>query len=452
MQNDTFDDLESSVRYYCRRFPSVLQSAKGATLQDENGGRHIDMLSACGALNYGHAHPHLKEAAISFLETDGVAAGLDLHTTTKRAFLAAFEKRILRPRGLSYRMQFPGPTGSNCVEAALKLARKFTERTNVVAFTNGFHGVSMGALSATGSSGSRRSVSSLLHGVTRLYYDGYLKAGIADLERFEVMTEDPSGGIEPVAAFIVECVQGEGGLNVASIEWLRHLAGMCRRLGALLIIDEIQTGCGRTGPFFAFERAGIVPDIVCLAKSISGYGFPMSLLLMRPEVDVWHPGEHNGTFRGNSIAFATATAALDLWSDDFIEGAAKRASILEAWTLDLARRYPRQLRSKGIGLMRGLQFSEPEKAIVAARSACAAGILLECCGPRDEVLKLLPALNIEIELLLSALNTLSRIVVSTIDESTARDDEQSPRLAPTLESDETSLDSGDDGCHAIVGT
>ncbi|WP_247499808.1 aminotransferase class III-fold pyridoxal phosphate-dependent enzyme [Bradyrhizobium sp. 149] len=357
--------------------------------------------------------------------------------------MSEFERRILAPRGLLYRMQFPGPTGTNCVEAAIKLARKATGRNCVVAFTNAFHGVSSGALSATASAFCRRSAGGLLNGVMRLPFDGYHGADVADIERFEAMALDPSGGVESVAAFIVETVQGEGGLNVASESWLVELAATAKRLGALLIVDDIQAGCGRTGSFFSFERAAIVPDVVCLAKSISGYGFPMSLLLMRHELDVWAPGEHNGTFRGNSLAFVTAAAAIELWTDEFVAGIRERGLMLTRWCAAMVAEFPARLRSKGIGMMQGLEFADPEEAAATADLASRTGIVIECCGPRDEVLKVMAPLNINTDLFAS---TLARLGDSVRSALRSRD----PETVLVLERDEAVLDPHDD-CGAIVG-
>lgn len=438
-----FATHESEVRSYCRRLPSLLRSAKGAKIFDAEGREYVDFMSACGALNYGHNHPRLQAAAVEYMLADGISAGLDFHTEAKYRFMRRFEDRILAPRGLVYRMQFPGPTGTNCVEAAIKLARKVTGRNVVAAFTNAFHGMSAGALSATASAAARRSAGGLLNGVVRIAYDGYGGADERELARFEAMALDPSGGVDPVAAILVETVQGEGGLNVASRKWLVALAGTARRLGAVLIVDDIQAGCGRTGPFFSFERAPIVPDIVCLAKSISGYGYPMSLLLMRPELDVWAPGEHNGTFRGNSLAFITAEAALELWTDEFASGIRARSDILSDWCSSLAGEFPESLKVKGIGMMQGLEFADPGCAAAAADSASRSGIVIECCGPRDEVLKVMAPLNIEPDLFRSTLASLA----DSIRRVLYRSDEAVPRL----ERDEAVLDPHDDCRDAVTG-
>jgi diaminobutyrate-2-oxoglutarate transaminase len=438
-----FASHESEVRSYCRHLPALLSTAKGACIVDAGGESYVDLLSACGALNYGHNHSHLKAAAVEYLLADGLSAGLDFHTEAKLRFMTKFEELILAPRGYDFRMQFPGPTGTNCVEAAIKLARKVTGRSNVVAFSNAFHGVSMGSLAATGAASCRQPVRPQLSGIVRLPFDGYFGAGLEDILRFENMAMDPSGGVDPIAAFIVETVQGEGGLNVATSGWLVGVAAVAKRLGALLIIDEIQTGCGRTGPFFSFERAGVVPDIVCLAKSISGYGFPMSLMLLRAEHDLWSPGEHNGTFRGNSIAFVTAAAALDLWTDDFMEGIRQRSEMLAEWCASTSARYPGRITAKGLGMLRGVRFSDPSLAARAAELAVRDRIVIECCGPRDEVLKVMAPLNIPIDLFASTLRRLGRIV----DQAMEPDESELPRL----ERNDAALDPHNDCGDPVAG-
>ena len=247
---------------------------------------------------------------IDYLAGDGIAHALDMFTGVKRDFLTAFDELVLRPRGLGHRVQFTGPTGANAVEAALKLARKVTGRTNVIAFTNAFHGVSLGALSATANGHHRMGPEQGLNGITRMPFDGYLGDDFDSSDLLARMLDDPSGGIDAPAAIVLETVQGEGGLNTASPGWLRRVAAIAARHGALLIIDDVQAGCGRTGPFFSFENLGVTPDLVVLSKSLSGFGLPMAVLLIRPRWDAWTPGDHNGTFRGNGHAFVTATAAL----------------------------------------------------------------------------------------------------------------------------------------------
>lgn len=304
-----FETLESEVRSYCRGWPTVFDRAQGSHMYDEDGHTYLDFFAGAGSLNYGHNNPVLKRALLDYIERDGVTHGLDMSTTAKRAFLETFQNTILRPRDLPYKVMFPGPTGANAVEAALKLARKVKGRESIVSFTNAFHGMSLGALAVTGNAFKRAGAGiPLVHG-TPMPFDNYLDGTYPDFLWFERLLEDSGSGLNTPAAVIVETVQGEGGINVARAEWLRALADLCKRRDMLLIVDDIQMGCGRTGAFFSFEEAGIVPDIVTVSKSISGYGLPLALTLFKPELDVWEPGEHNGTFRGNNPAFVTAAAA-----------------------------------------------------------------------------------------------------------------------------------------------
>ena len=313
-----FDRLESCVRSYCRSFPTVFEKAQGALLYDRQGKSYIDFLSGAGSLNYGHNPPAIKRALLDYLGSDGVAHALDMATLAKERFLTGFESTILRPRHLDYRVQFVGPTGANGVEASLKLARKIKRRSTIVAFTNAYHGLSSGALSVTANTFYRDEFYTQRSNVAFMPFDGYLGDGIDTLDYFERCLSDRGSGLDSPAAVIVETVQAEGGINVARVEWLKRLEVLCRRFDMLLIIDDIQIGCGRTGTFFSFERAGLDPDIVVLSKSISGFGLPMSLVLLKPELDIWQAGEHTGTFRGNNLAFVTATAALEFWRDDSI--------------------------------------------------------------------------------------------------------------------------------------
>lgn len=402
MRNSTiFERIESEVRVYCRSFPGVLVRATNHEVWDETGQRFIDFLMGAGSLNYGHNNPLLKSAVIEYLKDDGILHSLDLHTAAKRTFLEKFERRLLQPRFLDYRVQFTGPTGTNTIEAALKLARKATGRHTIVAFTNGFHGVSLGALAATANGSKRAGAGIPLAGVVRMPYDGYFGKDIDTIALMERMLADPSGGIDAPAAFLVETVQGEGGVNVASEEWLRRLADLARRHGALLIVDDIQSGCGRVGTFFSFEGMEFTPDLVCLSKSIGGLGLPMSLLLIAPQWDLWQPGEHNGTFRGNNLAFVAAAGALDLWGQKtFLEGLQQRCLLLGELVAATAARFSRAgVSARGRGMMRGLFFEHLGAAERVSEEAYRRGLICETCGPRDQTLKLLPSLTIPVEAL-----------------------------------------------------
>ncbi|MBN8526096.1 MAG: diaminobutyrate--2-oxoglutarate transaminase [Planctomycetes bacterium] len=410
---DVFVRRESQVRSYCRSFPAVFRSARGAVLIAEDGSEYLDFLCVAGAANYGHNDPVLKDAVLRYLAEDGVLASLDLHTVAKRAFLEAFERLILKPRGLPHRVQFTGPTGTNAVEAALKAARKATGRSTILAFTNGYHGMSLGALAATGNAQARRGAGVPLAHTVFARFDGYGEGdSLALLER---QLDDPSGGIDLPAAAIVETVQGEGGCNAASWRWLERLAYLLHTRGILLIIDDVQAGCGRTGTFFSFERAGIAPDLIVLSKSIGGLGLPMSLLLLRPELDLWQPGEHNGTFRGNNLAFVAARAAIErYWTDGaFAQGVQARGDIIRARIERMAARH-RGLSYTGRGLLAGLRCSDPARAEAISRLAYRRRLIIERCGPHDEVVKTMPPLNIPIEQLHEGLDRLERTVDETM--------------------------------------
>lgn len=396
VRTDIFARRESGVQSYARSFPCVWKRARGTELWDVNGRRYLDFLAGAGSLNYGHNNPILKEALLAYIEHDGITHSLDLFTAAKESFLEAMEENILNPRGLDYVIQFTGPTGTNAVEAAMKIARKATGRTNIVSFTNGFHGVSVGALAATANQHFRRAAGVALQGVTVMPYDGYLGSGIDTIAYLDRMLSDPSSGMDEPAAVLIELIQGEGGLNSARFDWLTRLQALCRRQKILLIVDDVQAGCGRSNQFFSFEAAGIKPDIVTMSKSISGYGLPFAIMLMDRAVDVWKPGEHNGTFRGNNHAFVTATAALEhYWSTpDFENEVIAKSEYLADRLQGLVDKFsPDLVEVKGRGMMRGVLCADPELAAAATANAFQRGLIIERAGPYDEVIKFLMPLT-----------------------------------------------------------
>lgn len=407
-----FDRMESEVRGYIRSFPVVFKHAQGSILTDESDKEYIDFFSGAGTLNYGHNNPVFKKKLIEYLNEDGVVHGLDMATTAKKEFLETVDEVLLKPRNMDYILQFTGPTGTNAVEAALKVARQVKKRQNIISFTHGFHGVSGGSLSATANSKFRNAAGVSLADVTFVPYDGYFGADFDTMVWLERMLEDNSSGLDLPAAVIVETVQGEGGVNVASARWLRKLEKLCRRFDMLLIVDDIQVGCGRTGNFFSFEEAGIKPDIITLSKSLSGYGLPMSLVLIRPELDIWKPGAHSGTFRGNNLAFVTATEALkSYWTGaEFANETKRKGEIVQERLKTMARNYPAAgLSVRGRGLIQGLSScSHPEVANLTAARAFKHGVIIETSGAQDEVLKILPALTITDEQLTKGLDIIER--------------------------------------------
>lgn len=409
-----YENVESNVRSYCRSFPTTFTSASGAEITAADGKTYIDFLAGCSSLNYGHNDEDMKQALVDYITSDGITHGLDFHTEAKGAFLEAFDRIILQPREMDYRLQFTGPTGANAVEAALKLARKVTGRDRIVAFTNGFHGVTLGALACTGNGYHRKGASRPLDGVDRMPYEGALGNGIDSLKVLEEMYRNPSSGFEPPAAFILETVQGEGGLNDASAEWLQGVERLARELGALLIVDDIQAGCGRTGTFFSFEKMGIAPDIVTMAKSLSGMGLPFAMTLLRPELDIWSPAEHNGTFRGNNHAFVTARVCLEkFWSDaSFSQKVEAKAELLEGRLREIAIKTGGKV--KGRGMFRGVDVGSGELADEICRECFENGLIIETSGAFGEVVKVLAPLSIEVALFEQGLDIMAKAADSVI--------------------------------------
>ncbi|MGZ4960920.1 MAG: diaminobutyrate--2-oxoglutarate transaminase [Limisphaerales bacterium] len=389
-----FDRRESEVRSYCRAFPAVFNKAQGAFLYDEAGTRYLDFFAGAGTLNYGHNNPAIKKAVIDYLERDGVVHALDLWTGAKRALLEAFETIILNPRNLDYKIQFTGPTGTNAVEAALKLARKAKNRSNVVAFTNAYHGLSGNALSTTGNRHFRTEAFVNRLDVSFLPFDGYCGDGFDSLKYLQRLIEDNSSGLDLPAAVILETIQAEGGINIARKEWLQGLEALCRKHDILLIVDDIQVGNGRTGDFFSFEFAGIRPDLVTVSKAIGGLGLPMSLVLINPKIDVWKPAEHTGTFRGNNLAFVAATAALQYWqNDEFSNEIKRKGELLRSLLEAVKNKFPSlNCKVRGRGLIYGLEIPQPGFAKLVSREAFQRKLIIELAGADDQVVKFLPPL------------------------------------------------------------
>lgn len=427
-----FNHLESNVRGYIRSFPAVFKTATGSILIDEKGNQFIDFFSGAGTLNYGHNHPVFKKKLIEYLEENGVVHGLDMATSAKKEFMAAFESVILKPRKMNYKIQFTGPTGTNAVEAALKIARLAKQRANIISFTGGFHGVTMGSVAATGNALYRSGAGVPLDNTTFMPYEKYLGPNHDSLDYIQKFIANSSSGIDRPAAFIVETVQGEGGVNVASPQWLKGLQAICREFDILLIVDDIQTGCGRTSHFFSFEGMGIEPDLILLSKSLGGYGLPMSLVLLKPELDQWEPGQHNGTFRGNNLAFVAATEAIHtFWSDDrFSQELTAKSHSLQSDLLALKLHYPKVIQDvRGRGMIQGIQMRDPDKAKAIAERAFQLGLLIERCGSQDEVLKIIPPLIIDKELMKEGMQIIEQSIQDVFDRCEGHAEEERKEYA-----------------------
>ncbi|OQP46204.1 hypothetical protein A4R26_32145 [Niastella populi] len=378
---------ESEVRYYSRLFPVVFSKGSGSYVYDQEGNGYLDFFCGSGSLNYGHSNPVMKQAVIDYLLADGIINGLDQMTSAKMLFINEFFETIILPRGYNYKMQFCGPTGTNSVEAAIKLARKYTGREKIVYFEHSFHGMSYGSMSVSGMKNKNLHKDYTRHTVEMPYAEKAESIG-----NFKQYLQSASADNLP-AAVILETIQAEGGIRVASKVWLEEVASIARDFGLLLIADEIQTGCGRTGTFFSFESTELKPDIVCLSKSLSGYGFPLSVNLINPAIDCWTPGEHNGTFRGNNIAFVSAAYALQYWKTDaFEKNIMNSAAFIEDYFMSDS--FLQKIQLKGRGLMRGIELRNEEEAMQLQRTLFRNGILMDVCGYRDNVVKIMPPVTI----------------------------------------------------------
>lgn len=395
-----FENCESNVRSYCRSFPEIFYRAKDSVIYSNSGKEYIDFLAGAGALNYGHNNDYIKQQVISFLDADGVAHGLDMYTSAKEKFLVKFNEAILEPKELDYRVQFCGPTGTNAVEAALKLARKVKQRSGIFSFMGGFHGMTLGSLSITGNTTIRSGAIGTSSNVTFMPYPYEFMASFDTIEYINSVLNDVNSGIEKPAAIIFETVQAEGGVIIASVEWMQRLRALCDEHEILLICDDIQVGCGRTGSFFSFERANIVPDLVVLSKSISGYGFPMSLLLIKPELDVWQPGEHTGTFRGNQLAFVGATAALEYRESINLEREVKDKELfLKNFLTQQIATIDEKIAIRGIGMIWGIdikKFGDRDLPKRITSRSFELGLIVERVGRNDTVIKILPPLTTDL--------------------------------------------------------
>ncbi len=410
---ELFEKWESDIRGYSRAYPTVFASASNARQTDEQGNSYIDFFAGAGVLNFGHNNPRMKEALIRFIEADGVAHSLDMATTVKRDFMQAFIDTVLSPRNMDYKLQFMGPTGTNAVEAALKLARRVTGRTEVIAFSQGFHGMTLGALACTANQYFRNASGVPLNHVSHAPFETTSGCGMGCLNTLRESLENSSSGAEPPAAFIIEVIQAEGGVNVASQEWLQALQQLARDVGALFIIDEIQVGCGRTGSYFSFDGMGLDPDIICLAKGIGGFGTPLAMNLVKPEHDKhWQPGEHTGTFRGQGFSFVAGREALRYFEDDnLMRLTRERGEMIHARLASIAQRYQGQgVETRGKGMIQALDVMDGTKAKAIAKTCFESGLLVGPCGVSGRVIKLIPPLTIPDDDLEEGLNILENAV------------------------------------------
>ena len=418
MNTKAFETYESEVRSYCRNFPAVFTTAKGPFLYDEDGREYIDFFCGAGGLNYGHNNDYIKSRLLSYLESDGVMHALDMYTVPKREFIEFYEEKILQPRGLNYKIQFAGPTGTNAVEAALKLARKVKKRTNIFAMMGAFHGMTLGSIAMTTDASSRAGAGVPLTNVTHIPAP-YMFPELDTLNYIETLLTDDHSGVDKPAAIVLETVQADGGINVFDVEWLKGIRAICDKHDILMVVDDVQVGCARTGTFFSFERAGIVPDIVTQSKSIGGYGMPFALVLIRPELDLWEPGEHNGTFRGYQLSMIAAKAGLEVMLNEHVEERVQKLSAVIAQAMEeIQALSPEKIKTRGMGFVWGVDFWRFDHDGVTSKKVLDEcfknGLIVERVGRGNTVVKVMPELLIEEETLKKGLDILKNSISNVI--------------------------------------
>ncbi|MDT4812895.1 Diaminobutyrate--2-oxoglutarate aminotransferase [compost metagenome] len=412
---------ESNARSYPRRIPLALKRARGIHVEDVEGRQFIDCLAGAGTLALGHNHPVVVETIRQVLADELPLHTLDLTTPVKDQFVQDLFGVLPAEFARQAKVQFCGPTGTDAVEAALKLVRTATGRSTVLAFQGGYHGMSQGALSLMGNLKAKTPLGSLLsHGVQFLPfpYDYRCPFGLGGEQGVEVglhyianLIDDPEGGVQPPAAVIVEAVQGEAGAIPAADTWLRGLREITARAGIPLIVDEIQTGFARTGRMFAFEHAHIVPDVVVLSKAIGG-SLPLSVVVYQDWLDKWQPGAHAGTFRGNQMAMATGSAVIRyIQEHDLARHAEQVGQHLRERLQELQRVHPQLGDVRGRGLMLGVEIVDPtgapdtlghppyNPALASSiqRECLKRGLILELGGRHGSVVRFLPPLIISRE-------------------------------------------------------
>lgn len=409
---------ESNARSYPRRIPLALKRASGIHVEDVEGRRFIDCLAGAGTLALGHNHPVVIAAIQQVLADELPLLTLDLTTPVKDQFVQDLFGLLPEALAAEAKIQFCGPTGTDAVEAALKLTRTATGRSTVLSFQGAYHGMSQGSLSLMGSLGPKRALAGLLNNGVQFLpfpYDYRCPFGLggaagvkANLNYLENLLCDPEAGVALPAAVIVETVQGEGGVIPADLEWLRGLRRITEKAGVALIVDEIQSGFGRTGKMFAFEHAGIIPDVVVLSKAIGG-SLPLAVMVYRDWLDTWQPGAHAGTFRGNQMAMAAGSAVMRYLKEHRVtEHAAAMGERLREHLLILQRDYPQLGDVRGRGLMLGVELVDPQGtpgalghppqhqrlAPLVQRECLKRGLILELGGRHGSVVRFLPPLVI----------------------------------------------------------
>ena len=414
---------ESNARVYGRHFPIAVDEAAGCFIRDLDGNVFIDFLTGAGVLSLGHNHPELVEVAVA--QMGRFMHGLDLPTPAKDAFVAAQLSMLPGRMADRTKIHFCGPTGANAVDAAIKLCKTATGRGEVISFQGGFHGTTHLAMGVTGNLGNKV----IANGVPGVHFFPFSNCASCPLGLarsscetncigfLERALHDPNGGVPLPAAVIVEMVQGEGGVVPADRDFVRRLRELTRELDVPLVVDEVQTGCGRTGSWFAFEAYGIEPDVIVASKALSGIGQPVALIMYDERLDAWKPGAHTGTFRGNQVAFATGARAVEIVRRDDVLGNVSARSAQIRRRLNILRTNPWVRDVRGRGLMWGIELADPSTGTWAAElaervqaRALRGELVVELGGRNDCVVRLLPPLNVTADVVDTACDILIEAV------------------------------------------
>jgi diaminobutyrate-2-oxoglutarate transaminase len=426
---------ESSARTYARSFPIVPVRADGMIIEGADNRRYLDCLSGAGSLALGHNHPVVLEAIERVLRSGAPLHALDIATPEKDDFTTALLATLPAELARGAKVHFCGPAGTDAVEAALKLARIATGNRQVLAFTGAYHGMTSGSLGVTADVAARGDAHAAGQDVYRLPFPypyrcpfglGGDRTAQVSAAYVESVLDDSHSGLLPPAAMIVEPVQGEGGVIPAPAGWLRRMRQLTREHGIPFVVDEVQTGVGRTGTFWAVERAGVVPDVMVMSKAIGG-SLPLAVIVYRQDLDVWPPGAHTGTFRGNQLAMAAGAATLrEVQAQRLAERAETVGRRMLERLREIAREQPSIGEVRGLGLMLGVEIVEPDVAPdpVGARPPAPAlasairreclnrGLIVELGGRRGAVVRLLPPLTITDEQAESVLERLDDAIAA----------------------------------------
>ena len=428
------DSTESNARRYPRKFPFALAKAQGSWIEDVEGNKYLDFLCGAGTLALGHNDPEVNQAMVDMLTGNLPLHTLDLTTPVKDTFVHTLLNLLPGELKNNAKIQFCSPSGTDAVDAALKLCKTATGRSSIIAFNGAYHGMGHGALALTGNLHAKNKVNDLMPNVHFMPYPYSYRcpfglggdAGTdAACAYFERMLKDPECGITKPAAVILETIQGEGGVIPAPVKFIQTVRRVTKELDIPMIVDEIQCGIGRSGRFFAFEYADIVPDVILSSKAIGG-SQPLSVVIYNKKLDVWEPGAHAGTFRGNQLAMRAGTVVMNRVSKpDFLDDVVKKGEIFAKRLEEIKSKVSIIGDVRGKGLMRGIEFVDPKSQSDSLGAKKASGeiaalvqkrcfenrLVMEKGGRNGAVMRCLCALNVTMEDLEKALDIIEKVII-----------------------------------------